>query len=107
VEGAQRQQEAEKPSAAVGAFGRGLERAVTQASLAGHHDHRGRPRDKAPVPCISDLCAGLAPEHSLGAVGLLFPWLMSSKWLHYCYTFVMLVGLVVLRPVFVGQARLW
>jgi hypothetical protein len=46
-------------------------------------------------------------EHSLGALGLLFPWLVHSEWLHYWYAFVMLVGLAALRPAFVGRARIW
>ena len=50
---------------------------------------------------------GWPREHSFGALGLLFPWLVHSEWLHYWYAVVMLVGLVALRPAFVGRARVW
>jgi hypothetical protein len=42
-----------------------------------------------------------------GLLGQLFPWLVSSEWLHYWYAIVMLVGLFLLRPGFVGRARVW
>jgi len=42
-----------------------------------------------------------------GALGAVFPWLVSSEWLHYGYALVMLVALVMLRPGFVGRARTW
>jgi hypothetical protein len=42
-----------------------------------------------------------------GALGMVFPWLVTSEWLHYIYAFVMLIGLFVLRPAFVGRARRW
>jgi hypothetical protein len=42
-----------------------------------------------------------------GALGLLYPWLVSSEWLHYFYAIVMLIGLILLRPAFVGRARAW
>lgn len=44
------------------------------------------------------------PE-ALGALGLVFPWLVSSEWLHYGYAIVMLIGLLILRPAFMGRAR--
>jgi len=44
---------------------------------------------------------------SLGAIGQLYPWLFTSEWLHYGYAIVMLIGLLLLRPGFVGQARVW
>lgn len=50
---------------------------------------------------------GWPHDHSHGAVGLLFPWLVTSEWLHYGYAFVMLVGLALLRPGFWGGARVW
>lgn len=46
------------------------------------------------------------PE-SRGALGLLFPWLVSSESLHYFYAIFMLIGLLLLRPGFVGRGRLW
>jgi hypothetical protein len=42
-----------------------------------------------------------------GALGLVFPWLVSSEALHYGYAIVMLVGLILLRPGFQGRARKW
>jgi hypothetical protein len=42
-----------------------------------------------------------------GVLGQVFPWLVSSEWLHYGYALVMLVGLILLRPGFTGQARTW
>lgn len=42
-----------------------------------------------------------------GALGMPFPWLISSEWLHYGYALVMLVALFLLRPGFAGRARGW
>jgi hypothetical protein len=42
-----------------------------------------------------------------GLLGQIFPWLVTSEWLHYGYAIVMLVGLFLLRPGFVGRARTW
>jgi hypothetical protein len=42
-----------------------------------------------------------------GALGLAFPWLVTSEWLHYGYAVVMLIGLIALRHAFVGRARSW
>jgi len=42
-----------------------------------------------------------------GVLGLAFPWLVKSEWLHYGFAVVMLVALVVLRHGFVGRARTW
>jgi hypothetical protein len=42
-----------------------------------------------------------------GVLGVWFPWLVTSEWLHYGYAIVMLVGLIVLRPGFTGRARTW
>ena len=45
---------------------------------------------------------------ALGALGLLWPWLVRSEWLHYWYALVVLAGLILLRPMFLGAARtLW
>ncbi len=46
------------------------------------------------------------PE-SAGALGLVFPWLVKSEMLHYAYALVMLLGLALLRPAFMGRARRW
>jgi hypothetical protein len=42
-----------------------------------------------------------------GALGQVFPWLVTSEWLHYGYAAVMLIALFLLRPGFVGRARTW
>lgn len=42
-----------------------------------------------------------------GFLGLIFPWLVTSEALHYFYAIVMLVGLFLLRPGFVGTAKHW
>ena len=44
---------------------------------------------------------------SRGVLGLWFPWLVKSEVLHYGYALVMLVGLWILRPGFVGASRTW
>jgi hypothetical protein len=42
-----------------------------------------------------------------GALGIVFPWLVSSEALHYAYAIVMLIGLLLLRPGFTGVALTW
>jgi hypothetical protein len=42
-----------------------------------------------------------------GVLGEVYPWLVTSEWLHYGYALVMLVALFLLRPGFVGRARTW
>ncbi|MFC4535386.1 hypothetical protein [Sphaerisporangium dianthi] len=42
-----------------------------------------------------------------GVLGLPFPWLVTSEWMHYGYALLMLVGLIVLRRGFTGRARTW
>jgi hypothetical protein len=42
-----------------------------------------------------------------GLLGMPFPWLISSEWLHYGFAVVMLVGLWLLRGGFTGRARTW
>ena len=42
-----------------------------------------------------------------GVLGLAFPWLVTSEWLHYLYAIVMLAGLLLLRPGFTGRSRTW
>ena len=42
-----------------------------------------------------------------GVLGLWFPWLVTSEWLHYGYAIVMLAGLWLLRHGFTGRARTW
>ncbi|GAA2597246.1 hypothetical protein SMC26_00300 [Actinomadura fulvescens] len=42
-----------------------------------------------------------------GVLGVPFPWLIKSEWLHYGYALVMLGGLLLLRRGFTGRARTW
>jgi hypothetical protein len=42
-----------------------------------------------------------------GVLGLVFPWLVKSEWLHYGFAIVMLVAFVLLRHGFTGRARTW
>lgn len=51
--------------------------------------------------------AGMPRPESLGALGLAVPWLVRSEVLHFGYALLMLVGLIILRPGFVGTARTW
>lgn len=50
---------------------------------------------------------GWPRPRSNGALGMAFPWLVTSEWLHYFYAIVMLVGLIVLLPGFSGLSRRW
>jgi hypothetical protein len=50
---------------------------------------------------------GWARPQAGGALGLAFPVLVKSEWLHYGYAIVMLVAFVVLRHGFVGRSRTW
>jgi len=42
-----------------------------------------------------------------GVLGMPFPWLVSSEWLHYGYAIVMLIGLFLLRRGFTGRGNAW
>jgi hypothetical protein len=42
-----------------------------------------------------------------GVLGLVWPWLVTSEWMHYGYAVVMLGGLVALRHAFTGPSRTW
>ena len=44
---------------------------------------------------------------SRGVIGLWVPWLFKSELLHYGYALIMLVGIWMLRPGFVGTSRTW
>jgi hypothetical protein len=50
---------------------------------------------------------GWTPQQSRGVLGMPFPWLIKSEWLHYGYALVMLIGLFLLRPGFTGRSRTW
>lgn len=42
-----------------------------------------------------------------GILGLWYPWMIKSEWLHYGYAIVMLIGLWVLRKGFTGRSYTW
>lgn len=42
-----------------------------------------------------------------GVLGVWFPWLVTSEWMHYGYAILMLIGFVTLRHGFTGTARKW
>lgn len=44
---------------------------------------------------------------SLGLLGLWQPWLVSTEIMHFAYALFMLVGLMILRPGFLGRSRFW
>lgn len=50
---------------------------------------------------------GMARSHSLGVLGMYYPWLVHSEWMHFGYAVVMLAGFLLLRSGFVGRARSW
>ncbi|MBW4722498.1 hypothetical protein [Saccharothrix obliqua] len=50
---------------------------------------------------------GMSPAEARGVLGVPFPWLVHSEWMHYGYALVMVVGLLLLRPGFAGRARTW
>ncbi len=50
---------------------------------------------------------GWPVPRSKGALGLWFPWLVSSEVLHYGFALVMLVALFALRKGFTGRSRTW
>ena len=49
----------------------------------------------------------MARPESLGGIGLLFPFLVSSELLHLGFAVLMLGGLILLRPGFHGRAKSW
>lgn len=50
---------------------------------------------------------GWTPKEARGVLGLPFPWLVSSEWMHYGYALIMLVFLIALRKGFTGRAKAW
>ena len=59
------------------------------------------------LQAIQVFVLGWPRPESRGALGLIFPVLVTSEWLHYGYAIVMLIGLVMLRPGFTGLSRNW
>jgi hypothetical protein len=50
---------------------------------------------------------GWSRPDARGVLGMPFPWLVTSEWMHYGYALIMLIGLWVLRHGYVGRARKW
>jgi hypothetical protein len=50
---------------------------------------------------------GWPRSQALGLLGLVWPWLIGSEWLHFADVAITLIGLILLRPGFSGQARRW
>src|SRR5690242_12602702 len=50
---------------------------------------------------------GWPRSQSLGLVGLIWPWLIQSEWLHYGDVTATLVGICLFRPSFTGEAGRW
>jgi hypothetical protein len=48
---------------------------------------------------------GWSRPQARGVLGVPFPWLVESEWLHYGYAVVMLAALWLLRSGFIGRAR--
>jgi hypothetical protein len=42
-----------------------------------------------------------------GVLGVPFPWLVKSEWMHYGYAILMLVGFIIFRRGFEGRSRTW
>lgn len=50
---------------------------------------------------------GMPPAQARGMLGAVWPWLVTSEWLHYAYALFTLAGLALLLPAFQGHARTW
>jgi hypothetical protein len=50
---------------------------------------------------------GWPRDQALGLLGLVWPWLVQSEWLHFSDVLLTLIGLLVLRHGFRGEARRW
>ena len=59
------------------------------------------------VQAVQIFALGMPRPASRGILGQFWPWLVTSELLHYGYALVMLVGLYILLPGFVGRARVW
>lgn len=59
------------------------------------------------VQAIQIWVLGWPRPEARGVLGMPFPWLIKSEWLHYGYALVMLAVLVLLRRGFTGRAKTW
>jgi hypothetical protein len=59
------------------------------------------------IQAVQVYALGWPVPEARGALGIPFPWLITSEWLHYGYAIIMLIGLMLLRPGFTGRSRRW
>ena len=59
------------------------------------------------VQAVQIFVLGWDRPDSRGLVGQWMPWLVTSETMHYLYAIFTLLGIVVLLPAFLGQARFW
>lgn len=59
------------------------------------------------VQAVQIWALGWPVPEARGVLGMPFPWLIESEWLHYGYAVVMLVGLMILRRGFTGRSKTW
>ncbi|TDD35499.1 hypothetical protein E1287_13535 [Actinomadura sp. KC06] len=50
---------------------------------------------------------GWPVKDARGVLGMPFPWLVTSEWMHYGYALIMLAGFILLRSGFVGRSKAW
>jgi hypothetical protein len=59
------------------------------------------------VQAVQIYVLGWPVPEARGVLGVPFPWLITSEWMHYGYALVMLVGLLILSPGFTGRSGTW
>ncbi|MFF0245442.1 hypothetical protein ACWDTT_33565 [Streptosporangium sandarakinum] len=59
------------------------------------------------VQAIQIYVLGWTVPEARGVLGMPFPWLVTSEWMHYGYALIMLIGLILLRHGFTGRSRTW
>lgn len=59
------------------------------------------------VQAVQIYALGWEEADSLGLLGLAFPWLVTSEWMHFLYGVLTLAGVALLLPAFVGKAWLF
>ncbi|MFC5064237.1 hypothetical protein [Actinomycetospora atypica] len=50
---------------------------------------------------------GWPTKQANGVLGLAWPWLVTSEWMHYGYAVIMMIAFLALRPGFTGRSRTW
>ncbi|MER7760770.1 hypothetical protein [Streptomyces sp. NPDC097619] len=50
---------------------------------------------------------GWSVPEARGVLGVPFPWLVKSEWMHYGYAVLMLIGFIMFRSGFHGRSRTW